>query len=102
MAGAGSVLALLSPIWLPLAAVGVSLMLLGAIISAPEARNSGPYLEQWWTALGVAALLCLVGLGLELVVPVAGGMLIAIGGVAALFAVGLGTPPRPAEAAGKP
>lgn len=71
-------------------------MLLGVVVSAPEARNSGPYLEQWWTALGIAALVCLTGFALELVVPVAGGVLLTIGGVAALLAVGLGTPPRTA------
>jgi hypothetical protein len=94
VAGFGSLLVLLSPIWLPLAGAGVVLMLLGVVVSAPEARNSGPYLEQWWTALGVAALVCLVGFVLELAVPVVGGVLLVIGGVATLLVVGLGTPPR--------
>jgi hypothetical protein len=95
IAGAGAALSLLSPVWLPLAGGGVMLMLVGVILSAPEARNRGPYLEQWWTTLGVAALVCLVGFGLELFVPRAGGILLTVGGVAALVAVGLGTPPRP-------
>jgi len=97
--GFGALLALLSPIWLPLAAAGALLMVLGVIISAPEARQSGPYLEQWWSALAIAALLCLIGFGLELVIPVAGGVLLTVGGVTALVAVGLGTPPRPPAAA---
>ena len=95
--GCGALSVLLSPIWLPLAGAGVALMLLGVVVSAPEARNSGPYLEQWWTALGIAALICLVGFVLELLVPVAGGVLMTVGGVAALLAVGLGTPPRVPE-----
>jgi hypothetical protein len=99
IAGFGALSVLLSPIWLPLAAAGLSLMLLGVVVSAPEARNSGPYLEQWWTALGIATLVCIAGFVLELVVPVAGGVLLTAGGVAALLAVGLGTPPRVAEPA---
>jgi hypothetical protein len=94
--GLGALSVLLSPIWLPLAGAGVALMLLGVVVSAPEARNRGPYLEQWWTALGIAALVCLVGFVLALAVPVAGGVMLTVGGVAALLAVGLGTPPRKA------
>jgi len=92
-AGAGALLALLSPIWLPLAGAGVALLVLGVILSAPSARNRGPYLEEWWTALALCSLLCLVGFGLELVLPVVGGVLLTLGGVAALIAVALGTPP---------
>jgi hypothetical protein len=77
-------------------------MLLGVIVSAPEARNSGPYLEQWWTALAASAMVCLAGFVLELLVPVAGGVLLTAGGVAALVVVGLGTPPRAAADRGPP
>lgn len=72
-------------------------MLVGVVLSAPEARDSGPYLEQWWTLMGIAALICLTGFALELVVSVIGGLMLTIGGVMALVAVGLGSPPRPAE-----
>lgn len=92
-AGAGAVLALLSPIWLPLAGVGLALLVLGVILSAPSARSRGPYLEEWWTALALSSLFCLAGFGLELVLPVVGGVLLTIGGVAALIAVALGNPP---------
>ena len=91
--GAGAVLALLSPIWFPLAGAGLALMILGVILSAPSARSRGPYLEEWWTALAICSLVCLAGFGLELVVPVVGGVLLTLGGVAAVIAVGLGTPP---------
>jgi hypothetical protein len=97
LVGLGSLLALLSPVWLPLAAAGSALMVLGVVVSAPEARQSGRYLEQWWTAMGLASLVCLIGFGLELVLPVAGGILLSAGGVVGLLAVALGTPPRPAE-----
>jgi len=92
-AGAGAALALLSPIWLPLAGAGLALLVLGTVLSAPSARQSGPYLEEWWTALAVCSLICLIGFGLELVLPVVGGVLLTIGGVAALIVVALGTPP---------
>jgi hypothetical protein len=72
-------------------------MLLGIIISAPEARHPGPYLEQWWTFMGVAALVCLTGFALELFVPVVGGVMLTVGGIAALVAAGLGSPPLRAE-----
>jgi hypothetical protein len=85
---------LLSPIWLPLAAAGALLMVLGVVVSAPEARESGPYLEQWWTAMGLASLACLTGFGLELVLPVIGGVLLSAGGAAGLLVVALATPPR--------
>ena len=90
-AGAGAALALLSPIWLPLAGAGLALLVLGTVLSAPSARQSGPYLEEWWTALAVCSLICLVGFGLELVLPV-------VGGVAALIVVALGTPPADDDA----
>jgi hypothetical protein len=93
-AGVGALAVLLSQISLPLAGAGVALMLLGVVISAPEAGNSGPYLEQWWTPMSLASLVCLVGFVLEMVIPVAGGLLLTVGGVAALLVVGLGMPPR--------
>lgn len=94
-AGIGALAVLLSPFGLPLAGAGVALMLLGVVISAPEAGNGGPYLEQWWTPMSLASLVCLVGFALELVIPAVGGLLLTVGGVAALLAVGLGMPPRP-------
>jgi hypothetical protein len=100
LVGFGSLLALLSPIWLPLAAAGALLMVVGVVVSAPEARRSGPYLEQWWTAMALASLVCLTGFGLELLLPVVGGVLLSAGGVAALLAVALGTPPRGAQLSG--
>ncbi len=93
-AGAGALLALLSPLWFPLAGVGLALLVLGVVLSAPSARSRGPYLQEWWTALALSALVCLVGFGLELVLPVVGGVLLTVGGAAALAAVGLGTPPE--------
>jgi len=96
--GAGATLALLSPIWFPLAGVGLALLVLGVVLSAPSARSRGPYIEQWWNAVAVASLVCLTGFGLELLLPVVGGILITAGSVVVLVAVALGTPPEANEA----
>lgn len=95
IAGAGAALALLSPIGIALAAAGVALMLLGAVVAAPYASMKGPYIEEWWTALALASLLCLVGFTAEIFLPFVGGVLLTVGGVAALIVVGLSAPPRP-------
>lgn len=92
--GLGALLVLLTPIWFPLAGMGVLLILLGIVLAAPEAGRSGPYLDHWWTLMAAAALVCLTGFALEFVVPVFGGVMLTVGGVTALVAVGLGAPPR--------
>lgn len=97
--GAGAMLALLSPIWLPLAGAGLALLVLGVILSAPSARDRGPYMEQWWNAIALSSLVCLAGVGLELLLPVVGGILLTAGGVAVLVAVALGTPPVAGDSA---
>jgi hypothetical protein len=94
IAAAGAALALLSPIGLVLAAVGVALMLLGTVVAAPYASSRGPLVEEWWTPLALASLLCLVGFSAEIFLPFIGGVLLTVGGVAALVVVGLSTPPR--------
>ncbi len=92
-AGVGATLALLSPIWFPLAGAGLALLVLGVILSAPSARQRGPYLEDWWTALAISSLVCLAGFGLAFILPVVGGILLTLGGVAAVVVVALANPP---------
>ena len=86
---------MLSPIGIGLAAAGVSLMLLGVVVAAPYASLRGPYLEEWWMALGLTTLVCLAGFTAELFLPLVGGILLTVGGVAALVVLGLSTPPQP-------
>jgi hypothetical protein len=90
LAGTGATLALLGAITFALPAVGVALLVAGVIIAAPFASDPGPYLEDWWTVLGVATLVCLTGIGLWFVSTVAGGILITAGAILALVAVALG------------
>ena len=93
-AGVGATLALLSPIWFPLAGAGMLLLVLGVIVSAPSARDRGPYMEQWWNAIAFASLVCLAGFGLGLIVPVVGRVLLTVGGVLVLIVVALASPPE--------
>jgi len=97
LAGAGAALALLGAFGIALPAIGVTLLFVGVIISAPYAGNPGPYLRDWWSVLGVTALVCLVGIGVWFASEVAGNVLITVGAVAALVAVGLGTDLDPDE-----
>lgn len=90
LAGTGAALALLGAFGIALSAIGVALLVTGVVISAPYAGNPGPYLRDWWSVLGVAALVCLVGFGALFLSEVAGGVLVTVGAVAALVAVGLG------------
>jgi len=92
LAGIGAILTLLGPFALALSAAGIACLLLGVIISAPQARHSGPFMVEWWTVLAVATLVCLVGFAVAFGVPGVGGVLSAGGAVVALVAVGLGAP----------
>lgn len=80
-----------------MAATGVALMLLGTVVAAPYARMNGAYIEEWWTAMALASLLCLGGFAAGIFLPLIGGILLAIGAVASLIVVGLSTPPRSGE-----
>jgi len=90
-------MALLGPFGIALPAIGVTLLVVGVIISAPYASEPGPYLHDWWSVLGVAALICLVGIGVWFVAEVPGGVLMTLGAVTALVAVGLGAQASPGE-----
>ena len=97
LAGTGAALALLGAFGIVVAAIGIALLFTGVIIAAPYASIPGPYLRDWWSVLGVAALVCLVGFGVWFASEVAGGVLITVGAVAALVAVGLGLDLSPDE-----
>lgn len=93
IAGVGAAFVLLGPFGTAFAATGLALMLVGVIISAPHARQPGPFLVEWWTVLAVATMVCLVGFALGFAVDAA-GIVSAAGAIAALIAVGLGSPPQ--------
>jgi len=92
----GAALALLGPFGIALSAIGVTCLVVGVIIAAPYAGNPGPFLADWWNVLAIGALICLVGFGIGFLAGVVGGVLITIGAITALVAVGLGADVRPA------
>jgi len=93
IAGLGAVLCLLFAFGIALPAAGIACLILGVIIASPHGRHPGPYMTDWWTVLAISALVCLVGFAFQYVSEVPGNILLALGAVAALVAIALGTPP---------
>jgi hypothetical protein len=92
ISGAGAVLALLGAFGTGFAAVGVALVIIGVVISAPSASFSGPFIVEWWTALAISALVCLTGFALGFIATALGGVVLTVGAVAVLVVVALGSP----------
>lgn len=90
----GGILGALSPLG-PLALiVGVALIVLGAVLASPDAGSSGQVIGPWWQVIALAALVALVGAGLEVVSPGLGRLLVVPASVVALASAGL-TVPQP-------
>ncbi|MGK2954681.1 MAG: hypothetical protein ACSLFI_03290 [Solirubrobacterales bacterium] len=92
IAGAGAVLCLLGAFGIAFAAVGVTLVIVGVVVSAPFASFAGPFIVEWWTALAICALVCLTGFALGFLATALGGVVLAVGAIAALVVVALGSP----------
>jgi hypothetical protein len=89
-AAVGAVLALLGPFSTVVSGIGVALLILGVVLSAPEAKQPGPVLADWWNPLALGALACLIGFGLAFWIAAPGGVILTAGAIAALTAVFLG------------
>lgn len=89
---AGGTLGALSPLGTVPLVAGVSLLVLGAILSAPEAGRPGQVVGPWWSVVAIAALVALIGAGLELPVPDLGRILVVPASVVALVTAGLTLP----------
>lgn len=85
-------LTLLAAFGTTFAAVGVVLLIIGVVISAPSASFSGPFIVEWWSALAISALVCVVGFALGFLATAPGGILLTVGAIAALVVVALGAP----------
>lgn len=92
IAGAGAVTALLGTFGSGFEYAGAALLVVGLVISAPDAGAPGPHLTGWWTMLAVGTLACLIGVVVGLVLPVIGAVILSGGAIAALIAVCLGAP----------
>jgi hypothetical protein len=74
------------------AAIGVGLMVIGLVLSAPAAPRSGSDQVNWWGFLAAGTALALAGVPLELAWELGGGLLAAAGGALAVIGVALGVP----------
>jgi hypothetical protein len=90
LAGAGAVLALIGIGGIAVELVGLGLMILGTVLSAPAAPKAGEGDVNWWALLGVGTLLAAIGIPLALGVELVGGLLTAIGGVLVVVGAALG------------
>lgn len=92
IAGTGAVVALLGSFGSGFEYAGAALLVLGVVISAPDAGTPGPHLSEWWTVLAVGSLAALAGVVVGLVLPVIGAVILSAGAIAGLIAVCLGAP----------
>lgn len=77
------------------AGIGVAVLIVGVVVSAPAGRYPGPVMVEWWSILAISALAVLIGFGISFWIAALGGVILTAGAVAALAAVFFGTPVRP-------
>jgi hypothetical protein len=90
VAGLGAVIVLMGVGGIAVELVGLALMILATILSAPAAPKSGAGDVNWWALLGLGTLLAAIGIPLALGVELVGGLLTAIGGVFVVVGAALG------------
>jgi hypothetical protein len=90
--GTGAALALIQLLGVAGGLVGVSLMVVSTILSAPAAPEPGARGLNWWGLLAGGTALALIGVPLGVVLEAPGGLLTAIGGGMAIVGVAFGYP----------
>jgi len=95
IAAVGAALSLLGPFSDVVSGVGVAILIVGVVVSAPAGRHPGPVMVEWWSVLAVAALAALIGFGLGFWLSALGGVVLTAGAVTSLAAVFFGAPVRP-------
>jgi hypothetical protein len=88
-AAVGALLILLSLGGAIMSVVGLVLIVLGTVASAPFARGAG-----WWRLLGIGAVLSLLAALIQLGNETLGGLVAVVGGILVLIGVSLGFPIR--------
>jgi hypothetical protein len=90
--GVGAGLALIQLLGLAGGLVGVGLMVVSTILTAPAAPEPGTRGLNWWALLAGGTALALIGVPLGLALEALGGLLTAIGGGMAIVGVAFGYP----------
>ena len=90
--GIGAALALIQLLGVAGGAVGVTLMVLCTVFSAPAAPEPGAGGINWWALIAGGTALALIGVPLGLALEAPGGLLTAIGGGMAMVGVAFGFP----------
>src|SRR3954462_15484915 len=72
--------------------VGVGLLVICTILTAPAAPEQGSGGVNWWALLAGGTALALIGVPVSLVLEAPGGLLTAIGGGMAILGVVFGMP----------
>ncbi|MCB0869731.1 MAG: hypothetical protein KDB52_02770 [Solirubrobacterales bacterium] len=88
-------MALLGPFSDVVAGIGIAILIVGVVLSAPAGGQPGPVISDWWSILAIAALATLIGFGLAFWLATPGGIILTAGAVTSLTAVFFGTPVRP-------
>jgi hypothetical protein len=90
--GLGAALALIQLLGLAGGLVGVGLMAICTVLTAPAAPQQGSGGVNWWALIAGGTLLALIGVPLGLALEAPGGLLTAVGGGMALVGVAFGMP----------
>jgi hypothetical protein len=90
--GIGAALALIQLLGVAGGLVGVGLMIVCTILTAPAAPEPGAGGVNWWALLAGGTALALIGVPLGLALEAPGGLLTAFGGGMALVGVAFGYP----------
>lgn len=90
--GIGAALALIQLLGTAGAVVGVTLLILCTILTAPAAPEPGAGGLNWWALIAGGTLLAVIGVPLGLALEGPGSVLTAIGGGLAMVGVAFGYP----------
>jgi hypothetical protein len=92
IAGIGAALALIQLLGVAGGLVGVGLMIVATILTAPAAPEPDAEGLNWWALLAGGTALALIGVPLGLALEAPGGLLTAIGGGMGMVGVVFGMP----------
>jgi hypothetical protein len=90
--GVGAALALVQLLGVAGGFVGVGLLIICTILTAPAAPEPGAQGFNWWALIAGGTVLVLIGVPLGLALDAVGGLLTAIGGALAMVGIAFGYP----------